>query len=60
MILKYLDDYLTNDGNAKETIKSRISKGYAVLSQMIAFPNDIPLGKRRIKLGLTLRKLIFF
>ena len=56
---KYLGGYLTNDGNSKEIIKSRIAKGYAVLAQMTAFLNDIPLGKRRVEVGLTLRKAWF-
>ena len=56
---KYLGDYLTKEANSKETIKSRIIRGHAVLSQMTAFLNDIPLGKYRTEVGLTLRHAWF-
>ena len=56
---KYLGDFLTKDANSRETIKSRIIRGHAVLSQMTAFLNDIPLAKRRTEVGLTLRQAWF-
>ena len=56
---KYLGDFLTKDANSRETIKSRIIRGHAVLSQMTAFLNDFPLGKRITEVGLTLRHAWF-
>ena len=56
---KYLGDYLTNKANSKETIKKRIARGYAVLSNMTSLLNDIPLGNKRIAMGLSLRSAWF-
>ena len=56
---KYLSDYITDKCNSKETIKQRTTRGYAVMSQMTSLLNDIPLGKRRIQMGLTLRNTWF-
>ena len=56
---KYLGDFITEKANSKETIKQRTIRGHAVLSQMSSLLNDIPLGKRRIQMGLILRKAWF-
>ena len=56
---KYLGDFITEKANSKETIKHRTIRGNAVLSQMTSLLNDIPLGRKRIEMGLTLRKAWF-
>ena len=56
---KYLGDYVTKYGNSKETIKDRKSRGNAILSEMRAILRDIPLGFRRTKIGIVLRKAWF-
>ena len=56
---KYLGDYITRDGNSNETIVKRKTRGYAVLAEIKAILNDIPLGKRRMEIGLALRESWF-
>ena len=51
---KYLGEYITDKANSKETIKERIPRGYAVY-----LLNDIPLGRKRIEMGLDLRRAWF-
>ena len=52
---KYLGDIVSEKGNSKETIEDRKSRGNAVLAQMTALLQDIPLGNRRVEAGLALR-----
>ena len=56
---KYLGDYLTESATATETIKDRKRKGYGILGEMRAILEDIPLGNRRLEIGLTLREAWF-
>ena len=56
---KYLGDYITNAANAKETIKDRKKKGYGILAEISAILKDIPLGNKRIRVGLELRRAMF-
>merc|ERR1719319_1363010 len=56
---KYLGDYVTNAANAKETIKERKKKGYGILAEISAILRDIPLGNKRIRVGLELRHAMF-
>ena len=56
---KYLGDYLTKYANPKATIQDRQQKGNGILSNIRAILEDIPLGKRRLEIGITLREAWF-
>ena len=56
---KYLGDFLTNKANSKGTIEDRDTRGNAIVSQMSAMLQDIPLGNRRIEAGIVLRRAWF-
>ena len=56
---KYLGDFISKQGNSKETVKERNIRGDTILSNMRAILTDIPLGNRRTKIGLILRKAWF-
>lgn len=52
---KYLGDRINNKGNTKDTIQERTSKGYAIVSQILAMIKELPIGQLRTKIGLILR-----
>ena len=56
---KYLGDFLTTKANSKETVESRKSKGYAILSEISAMLKYVPMGNRRTQIGLELQKAWF-
>ena len=56
---KYLGDFISKDSSSKETIKDRKKKGYGILAEMSAILKDIPLGNKRIRVGLELRHAMF-
>ena len=56
---KYVGDILNKNATSSDTLKNRKIRGYAVLSQMTSILSDIPLGKRRIEMGLELRQAWF-
>ena len=56
---KYLGDYISKKGNSKETIKERNNRGDAILSNMRAIMQDIPLGSKKTQIGLILRQAWF-
>ena len=56
---KYLGDYLTKYANPHATIEDRNQKGHGILSNMKAILDEIPLGNRRLEIGLTLRESWF-
>ena len=56
---KNLGEYLTTQANSKETIESRKSRGYAILSEISALMKDVPMGNRRTHIGLELWKAWF-
>ena len=45
---KYLGDYVTNSANANETLISRKSRAFAILTEIKALLSEIPLGSRKI------------
>ena len=51
--------YITNSANSKDAIKDRVLRGNAILSEMRAILNDIPLGKRKTEIGIILRQAWF-
>jgi hypothetical protein len=53
---KYLGDLVNKDGKQHATVVERISKGYGIVANILALINDIPLGHRRVEIGLELRQ----
>ena len=53
---KYLGDQLNKNAKNKETIDDRKSKGYGIVSEIMAILSEIPLGKYRVDIGLKLRQ----
>ena len=54
-----LGDFVSEKGNSKETIEDRKVRGNAVVAQMTALLQDIPLGNRRVQAGIALRSAWF-
>ena len=52
---KYLGDVINQNGKPKSTISQRITRGYAIVSQIFALLSDLPVGNLRVQIGLTLR-----
>ena len=53
--LKYLGDIINESGRAKSTINQRITRGYAIVSQIFALLGDLHIGNLRVQIGLALR-----
>jgi hypothetical protein len=53
--VKYLGDIVSESGKPKSTICQRISRGYAIVSQIFALLGDLPVGNLRVQIGLALR-----
>ena len=53
---KYLGDIINKAGNIKDTIQDRKNKGLGIVSEICAILNDIPLGKHKLEIGLSLRQ----
>ena len=56
---KYLGDFVTTKANSKATIEDRKIRGNAIYSEMSAILRDIPLGNKRVRMGLALRQAWF-
>ena len=52
---KYLGDLIDQTGTQRAIIRDRKSKGYGIVSQVLAITKEAPLGKWRVKSGLLLR-----
>ena len=53
---KYLGEVIHENGKQHATIVERLSKGYGILSNILALTDHIPLGYRRVQIGLELRQ----
>ena len=56
---KYLGDIIHQNGKQHATIVDRILKGYGILANITAILTDIPLGRRRVEVGLDLRQALW-
>jgi hypothetical protein len=56
---KYLGDMINQNGKQHATIIDRISKGYGILANITAILTDIPLGNKRVEIGLDLRQALW-
>ena len=52
----YLGDIVHSSGQIRHTIEQRRDRGYAIVAEIIAILDDIPLGKYKIDIGLKLRE----
>ena len=53
---KYLGDRINISGKPKATIEERKRKGFAIASQILAMLKELPLGRKRVEIGLILRQ----
>ena len=53
---KYLGEVIHQNGKQHATVVDRLSKGYGIISNIMALIDDIPLGHRRVQIGLELRQ----
>ena len=56
---KYLGNIFHNSGKSKHNILERSTKAYAILAEIRAILNNVPLGKYRVEAGLQLRQAMF-
>ena len=55
----YLGDMIHKSGKSKFNINERCIKGYAIMAEIRAILQDVPLGKYKTKVGLQLRQAMF-
>ena len=53
---KYLGDIIDNSGKIRANIEERRAKGFAIVNEILAILEEIPLGRFRMEIGLKLRK----
>ena len=56
---KYLGDFVTKEANSNATLVARKSRAYAILAEIRALLTEIPLGSKRMEIGLALRDAWF-
>ena len=56
---KYLGDFVTKDANSNATLCARKSRAYAILAEIRSILTEIPLGSRKVEIGLALRDAWF-
>ena len=57
---KYLGDVIRKNGKQSATIVEGIAKGHGIITNILALIKVIPLGNRRVQIGLYLRQACFF
>ena len=53
---KYLGDIIEKSGKIRATIEDRQKKGFAIVAEILAILEEIPLGKHKMEIGLHLRQ----
>ena len=53
---KYLGDIVDETGKIRKTIEERRTKGFAIVNEILAILEEVPLGKYRMEIGLKLRQ----
>ena len=53
---KYLGDYIDKNGSLRTNIENRKSKGYGIITNILAIINEIPLAHWKVQAGLRLRQ----
>ena len=56
---KYLGDIFHTNGKSMSTILDRSARAHAILADMRAILQDVPLGKYKLQVGLQLRESMF-
>ena len=56
---KYLGDFVTSEANSNDTLIARKTRAYAILAEIRALLSEIPLGSRRLEIGLALKDAWF-
>ena len=56
---RYLGDIVNKNAKPHTNIIERISKGYGIVANILGLIRDIPLGNRRVEIGLDLRQAWF-
>ena len=56
---KCLWDFVTSELNSNETLIAHKVRAYAILTEIRALLSEIPLGSRRLEIGLALRDARF-
>ena len=51
--VKYLGDFIHENGRPNSTINQRIKQGYAIVAQIFALLSDLPVGNLRVETGLA-------
>ena len=55
----YLGEVIHKSGKARFNINERCIKAYAIMAEIRAILQDVPLGKYKTKVGLQLRQAMF-
>ena len=53
---KYLGDIIHSSGRIQPTIEDRRDTGFAIVAEILAIIDEIPLGKYKMEIGLKLRQ----
>ena len=53
---KYLGDIIDNSGTIRAYIDDKRAKGFAIINEILAILEEIPLGSYRMEIGLSLRQ----
>ena len=53
---KYLGDVIDENGKIRATIEDRQKRGFAIVSEILAILEEIPLGRHKMEIGLHLRQ----
>jgi hypothetical protein len=53
---KYLGDILDESGKIRQTVEERRGKGFAIVNEILAILEEVPLGKYKMEIGLKLRQ----
>ena len=53
---KYLGDMVDKTGKTRATVENRKAKGYALVAEIMAILDEIPLGSHKMEIGLHLRQ----
>ena len=56
---KYPGDFVTKEASSNATLVAHKSRDYAILAEIRAILTDIPLGSKRMEIGLALRDAWF-
>ena len=54
--VKYLGDFIHENGRPNSTINQRIKRGYKIVAQIFALLRDLLVGNLRVEIGLALRQ----